>query len=98
MFGGCKTAKYSREYLAEHEADIAGYRATQDTFRRLLSGVKFPKMDMFKAKFQQLLVDNKNDYKEYPKTPKTMQENVTMKSNIDHLPGLTDAQKNKKME
>ncbi len=42
VFEGYKAAKYSRKYLAEHEADIAAYRATQDTFRRLLSGTKLP--------------------------------------------------------
>ena len=98
VFEGYKAAKYSRKYLAEHEADIAAYRAAQDTFRRLLSGAKLPKMDTLKAEFQRLSADKKKAYREYRETKKAMQEIVTMKSNIDHLLGLTDAQKNKEME
>lgn len=98
VFEGYKAAKYSKKYLAEHEADIAAYRAAQDTFRRLLSGAKFPKMDTLKAEFQWLSADKKKAYREYRETKKAMQEIVTVKSNIDHLLGLTDVQKNKEME
>lgn len=98
VFEGYKAAKYSRKYLAEHEADIAAYRAAQDTFRQLLSGAKLPKMDMLKTEFQRLSADKKKAYREYRETKKAMQEIVTVKSNIDHLLGLTDAQKNKEME
>ncbi len=98
VFEGYKAAKYSKKYLAEHEADIAAYRAAQDTFRRLLSGAKLPKMDTLKAEFQWLSADKKKAYREYRETKKAMQEIVTVKSNIDHLLGLTDVQKNKEME
>lgn len=37
-------------------------------------------------------------YKEYRRAKKDMQELITAKANIDHLLGLTDAQKNKEME
>ena len=43
VFNGYKAAKYSRKYLAEHEAEIALYRAAQATFRRVLSGAKLPR-------------------------------------------------------
>lgn len=98
VFEGYKAAKYSKKYLAEHEADIAVYRASQDTFRRLLSGAKLPKMDTLKAEFQRLSADKKKAYRGYRETKKAMHEIVTVKSNIDHLLGLTDAQKNKEME
>ncbi|MBV7276099.1 relaxase/mobilization nuclease domain-containing protein [Clostridium sp. PL3] len=98
VFEGYKVVKYSRKYLAEHEADIAAYRAAQDTFRRLLSGTKLPKMDTLKTEFQRLSADKKKAYREYRETKKAMQEIVTVKSNIDHLLGLTDTQKNKEME
>ena len=75
-----------------------GYKAAQDTFRRLLSGAKLPKMDTLKAEFQRLSADKKKAYREYRETKKDMQEIVTVKSNIDHLLGLTDAQKNKERE
>ena len=98
VFEGYKAAKYSWKYLAEHEADIAAYRAAQDTFRRLLSGAKLPKMDTLKAEFQRLSADKKKTYREYHETKKAMPEIVTVKSNIDHLLGLTDVKKNKEME
>ena len=98
VFEGYKAAKYSRIYLGEHEADIATYRAARATMDRLLNGAKLPKMDMLKAEFQQLASEKKKAYREYREAKKDMQEIVAVKSNIDHLLGLTDGQKNKEME
>lgn len=98
VFEGYKAAKYSRKYLTEHEADITAYRAARATMDRLLNGGKLPKMDTLKAEFQRLLADKKKAYREYRETKKDMQEIITVKSNIDHLLGLTDGQKNKEME
>lgn len=98
VFEGYKAAKYSRKYLAEHAADLAAYRAAQDTFRRLLSGAKLPKMSTLKAEGRELTAKKKAAYGEYRAARKDMQEIVTVKANIDHLFGLTDAQKNKEME
>lgn len=98
VFEGYKAAKYSRKYLAEHAADLAAYRAAQDTFRRLLSGAKLPKMNKLKAEGRELSARKKAAYGEYRAARKDMQEIVTVKANIDHLFGLTDAQKNKEME
>lgn len=49
IFEGYKAAKYSKKYLAEHEADIKLYRAAQATFRRVLAGAKLPQMDALLA-------------------------------------------------
>jgi hypothetical protein len=49
-----------------------GYKAAQDTFRRLLSGAKLPKMDTLKAEFQRLSADKKNAYREYREIKKAM--------------------------
>ncbi|WP_312636347.1 relaxase/mobilization nuclease domain-containing protein [Oscillibacter sp.] len=98
VFEGYKAAKYSRKYLAEHEADIAAYRAARATMDRLLNGSKLPKMDTLKTEFQRLSADKKKAYQEYRQAKKNMQEIITVKSNIDHLLGLTDGQKNKEME
>ena len=98
VFEGYKAAKYSRKYLAEHEADIAAYRAARATMDRLLNGSKLPKMDTLKTEFQRLSADKKKAYREYREAKKDMQEIITVKSNIDHLLGLTDGQKNKEME
>ena len=98
VFDGYKAAKYSRKYLAEHEADIEIHRAAQATFRRVLSGAKLPKMDALKVEWQKLSTEKKTAYQEYRAVQKDMRELITAKSNIDHLLGLTDTQKNKEME
>lgn len=98
VFEGYKAAKYSRKYLAEHEADIAAYRAAQDTFRRLLSGAKLPKTDTLKAAGRELAAKKKAAYGAYREARKDMQEVITVKANIDQLLGLTAARKNKEME
>jgi hypothetical protein len=98
VFDEYKAAKYSRKYYAEHEADIELHRAARATFQRILSGAKLPKMDVLKQERQRLAAEKRSAYKEYRAVRKEMQEVVTAKSNIDHLLGLTDAQKNKEME
>jgi len=65
---------------------------------RLLNGGKLPKMDTLKEDFQKLAANKKAAYRDYRTAKKDMQEVVTVKANIDHLLGLTDAQKNKEME
>ena len=98
VFEGYKTAKYSRKYLEEHGTDIATFRAGQDTFRRLLSGEKLPQMDTLKTEGRKLADKKIAAFGAYRKARKEMQEVITVKTNIDHLLGLTDAQKNKEME
>lgn len=98
VFEEYKAVKFSWKYYAEHEADIEIHRAAQATFRRVLAGAKLPKMDALKAEWQKLTAEKKGYYKEYRAVQKDMRELVTAKSNIDHLLGLTDAQKNKEME
>lgn len=98
VFDGYKAAKYSRKYYAEHEADIEIHRAARATFQRVLAGAKLPKMDALKQEQQRLTAEKKTAYKEYRAAKKDMQELITAKANIDHILGLTDAQKNKEME
>ncbi|MCF4114558.1 MULTISPECIES: hypothetical protein [Dethiosulfovibrio] len=98
VFNGYKAAKYSRKYLRDHEANIALYRAAQETFRRILSGAKLPKVDALKAESQKLTTEKRAAYKEYRAVRKDMQEVVTAKENIDRLFSLTDAQKNKERQ
>jgi len=67
-------------------------------FKRLLNGGKLPHMDALKAEGRELAAKKKTAYGEYRAARKNMQEVITAKANIDHLLGLTDAQKNKEME
>lgn len=97
IFEAYKTAKYSKKYLAEHEAEIALYRSAQTTFQRLLNGGRLPKMDALKAESQKLTAEKKSLYVQYRAAQKKMREVVAVKENIDHLLGLTGGAKNKEM-
>jgi len=98
VFDEYKAQKYSRKYLAEHEADIAVYRAAQASMRELLNGEKLPKMDALKSEWQTLTAVKKSEYNNYRNAQKDLREVVTVKANIDHLLGITDREKNKEME
>ena len=94
-FDGYKAAKYSRKYLAEHEAGLADYRAAKATMAELLGGEKLPKMDVLKEKRRQLAARKKALYLEYRKAQQDMRELVAVKGSVDHLRGLMDNQRNK---
>ena len=94
-FDGYKAAKYSRKYLAEHEAELADYRAAKATMAEVLGGEKLPKMDVLKEKRRQLAARKKALYLEYRKAQQDMRELVAVKGSVDHLRGLTDNQRNK---
>ena len=94
-FDGYKAAKYSRKYLAEHEAELADYRAAKATMAELLGGEKLPKMDVLKEKRRRLAARKKALYLEYRKAQQDMRELVAVKGSVDHLRGLTDNQRNK---
>ena len=98
VFDEYAAKKYSNKYLTEHEADIQLHRTAQAAFRRVLNGAKLPKVDALKAEAAKLTADKKAAYREYRAVRKDMGEIVTAKSNIDHLLGLMDGQKNKEME
>lgn len=50
IFDAYKAAKYSRKYLAEHEVELADYRAAKATMNELLNRSKLPKMTDLKEK------------------------------------------------
>ena len=80
---------------AEHEAELADYRAAKATMAELLGGEKLPKMDVLKEKRRQLAARKKALYLEYRKAQQDMRELVAVKGSVDHLRGLTDSQRNK---
>jgi len=98
VFEEYKAKKYSNKYLAEHEADIAVYRAAQATMKELLHGEKLPKMDALKGEWQTLTAAKKTGYSDYRAAQKDMREVVAVKANIDHLLGIVGREKNKEME
>lgn len=98
VFDKYKASKYSRKFLAEHEADIELYRAAQADMRRLLGGAKLPKMEAQKEEGRKLAAKKKRLYGEYQKARRDMQEVLTIKANIDCLLGYSEPAKKKEME
>ena len=98
VFDGYKAARYSKKYLAQHEAELSDYRAAKAALNELLAGEKLPKMaDMKKAR-QELAGKKKALYAEYRKAQADMRQAVAVKANIDHLLGHTDGRENKAQE
>lgn len=54
VFDGYKAARYSKKYLAQHEAELAAYRAAKAAMNDLLGGAKLPKMDALKKERREL--------------------------------------------
>ena len=98
VFDGYKATKYSRKYLAEHEAELADYRAAKAMMGELLGGEKLPKMAELKEKRRQLAAQKKALYTEYRSAQEEMRQAVAVKANIDHLLGVTDGQRKKEQE
>ena len=90
VFEKYKASKYSKKFLAEHEADIELYRAACADFKAILGGAKLPKMDTLKEEGRKLSEQKKKLYAEYRKTKADMQEVTTIKANIDYLLGYSE--------
>ena len=98
VFDGYKAAKYSKKYLAQHEAELADYRAAKAAINDILGGAKLPKMDALKKERRELAEKKKALYTEYREAQRQMRELVAVKGGVDHLLGLTDGRENKAQE
>ena len=98
VFEKYKASKYSKKFLAEHEADIELYRAACADFKAILGGAKLPKMDTLKEEGRKLAEQKKKLYAEYRKAKADMQEVTTIKANIDYLLGYSESGKKKEQE
>ena len=98
VFEKYKASRYSKKFLAKHEADIELYRATCADFKRILDGGKLPKMDALKEDGRRLAEQKKKLYAEYRKAKADMQEVTTIKANIDYLLGDTESGRKKEQE
>ena len=98
VFDGYKAAKYSKKYLAQHEAELADYRAAKAAINDILGGAKLPKMDALKKERRELAEKKKTLYSEYREAQRQMRELVAVKGGVDHLLGLTDGRENKAQE
>lgn len=98
VFEKYKASKYSKKFLAEHEADIELYRAACADFKAILGGAKLPKMDALKEDGRKLAEQKKKLYAEYRKAKQDMQEVTTVKANIDYLLGYAEPGRKKEQE
>ena len=98
VFEKYKASKYSKKFLAEHEADIELYRAACADFKAILGGAKLPKMDTLKEEGRKLSEQKKKFYAEYRKAKADMQEVTTIKANIDYLLGYSKPGRKKEQE
>lgn len=98
VFEKYKASKYSKKFLAEHEADIELYRAACADFKAILGGAKLPKMDTLKEEGRKLAEQKKKLYAEYRKAKADMQEVTTIKANIDYLLGYSKPGRKKEQE
>ena len=98
VFDGYKAARYSKKYLAEHEAELASYRAAKAAMNDILAGAKLPKMDTLKEEGRKLAEQKKKLYAEYRKAKADMQEVTTIKANIDYLLGYSEPGRKKEQE
>ena len=98
VFEKYKASKYSKKFLAEHEADIELYRAACADFKAILGGAKLPKMDTLKEEGRKLAEQKKKLYAEYRKAKADMQEVTTIKANIDYLLGYSKTGRKKEQE
>ncbi len=98
VFEAYRAARYSRKFLAEHETELANYRAARATMNSILNRAKLPKMDELKKSRAELTAKQKNLRQEYRAAQRDMREFVTVKGNIDHLIGATGGRENKEQE
>ena len=98
VFDGYKAARYSKKYLAQHEAELSDYRAAKAAMSELLDGAKLPKMDALKKRRRELSEKKKALYAEYRKAQADMREAVAVKGNIDFLRGYPDGRNDKAQE
>lgn len=98
IFEKYKASKYSKKFLAEHEADIELYRAACADFKAILGGAKLPKMGTLKEEGRKLSEQKKKLYAEYRKAKADMQEVTTIKANIDYLLGYSEPGRKKEQE
>lgn len=89
VFDGYKAARYSKKYLAEHGDELATYRAARAAMNTLLDGGKLLPMAKLKEEWRKLAVKKKALYTEYHAAQRDMREALAVKTNIDHLLGIT---------
>ena len=81
-----RRAGYSKQFRAEHEADILLHQAAKRAFDEL-AVKKLPKMKDLQAEYAALLAEKKAAYADYRKARDEMRELLAVKANVDQIMG-----------
>lgn len=92
-----KAAKYSKRFLAQHEPELADYRAAKAALNDRWTGPT-AQDGQLKEKRRKLAAEKKALYAKYRAAQQEMRQAVAVKTNIDYLLGVTDGRKNKEQE
>mgnify|MGYP000860164352 FL=1 len=78
---------YSKQFYAEHEAEILLHKAAKTAFDALPNR-KIPSLNELNAEFETLLTTKKKAYGEYQQARREMQDVLTAKANVDAILGI----------
>ena len=78
---------YSKQFYAEHEAEILLYKAAKAAFD-VLPSRKIPSLKELNAEFELLLATKKKAYVDYLQARREMQDVLTVKANVDAILGI----------
>lgn len=97
VFDGYKASKYSKKYLAEHEAEILLHRAAKKTFNDM--GIqKLPTVKSLQSEYAKLLAEKKAAYADYRQARDEMRELLTHRANVDKILGTEEREAEKQKE
>ena len=87
VYAAYKKSRHKKEFLAEHEAEIAQHEAAKKAFDAL-GGKPIPKVAQLSQEYAALLAEKKEQYAEYKAAKQDMIDYRTMKQNVDKILGL----------
>lgn len=97
VFDGYKNARYSKKYLAEHEADIIIHRASKKAFNNL--GLKkLPTVKALSCEYGKLLAEKKEAYAQLHDAQEQMRELLIHRENLRQILDIPEPEKQKENE
>lgn len=97
VFDGYKASRYSKKYLAEHEADILLHRAAKKSFNDM--GItKLPTVKSLQTEYAGLLSEKKAAYSDYRQARDEMRDLLTHRANVDKILGESAHETEKEKE
>ena len=82
-----RNSGYSKQFYAEHEAEILLHKAAKQAFDTLPDR-KIPSLKELNAEFESALTAKKKAYGEYQQARREMQDVLTAKANVDAILGI----------